>query len=286
MLFLLASILSSASIYVIFRVAKNYSSKLNLLITINYLVAMLMGFIFLLHFNFDAFLQNNAWMPYGAVLGILFIAMFFLLGASSQKAGIAATTLANKLSLVFPVLFSLLYFNEEITFVKYIGLASAVIAVLLTIYKKDVKKTQYVFIALPLLIFFGSGLIDSLIKYIQATQITIEQAAVFSTFVFFTAFVCGTIITTIKTTDFKQVTYSPTLILGTLLGLANFGSLFFFINALNKTNMESSLVFALNNMSIVALSAVLGAFFFKEKLNNFNIAGIFLAIISLYILLR
>lgn len=286
MFYLLASIASSAAIYVIFRVAKNYTGKLNLLITINYLVAALLGFGFLLNLNFSTFLQNNSWMPYGAALGILFILMFFLLGTSSQKAGISVTTLANKLSLVFPVLFSLVYFNEEITLIKYIGLASAFAAVLLTIYKKDVKKTSFAYVALPLLIFFGSGVIDSLIKYIQATQISIEQAAVFSTFVFFVSFICGTFVSVVKRTTIRQLSNPPTIILGILLGLANFGSLFFFINALNKTNLESSLVFALNNMSIVALSAILGAFLFKERLNKFNIAGILLAIISLYILLK
>jgi len=286
MLYLLASILSSASIYVVFRIAKNFTGKLYWLITINYFVATVLGFAFLLKLNLNAFLQNNSWIPSGIALGILFILMFFLLGTSSQKAGISVTTLANKLSLVFPVLFSLVYFNEEITVLKYAGLISAFIAVLLTIYKKDVQKTKFEYIALPLLIFFGSGIIDSLIKYIQATQISISQATVFTTFVFFVAFILGTVITVFKKNTAKELLYPPTLFLGTLLGLVNFGSLFFIINALNKTNLESSLVFALNNMSVVALSAILGAFLFKEKLNKFNLAGIVLAIFSLYILLR
>jgi len=286
MLYLLASILSSASIYVVFRIAKNFTGKLYWLITINYFVATVLGFAFLLKLNLNAFLQNNSWIPSGIALGILFILMFFLLGTSSQKAGISVTTLANKLSLVFPVLFSLVYFNEEITVLKYAGLISAFIAVLLTIYKKDVQKTKFEYIALPLLIFFGSGIIDSLIKYIQATQISISQATVFTTFVFFVAFILGTVITVFKKNTAKELLCPPTLLLGTLLGLVNFGSLFFIINALNKTNLESSLVFALNNMSVVALSAILGAFLFKEKLNKFNLAGIVLAIFSLYILLR
>ncbi len=286
MIYLLASILSSTSIYIIFRIAKNYSCQLSVLITLNYLVASLLGFCFLLRFNFSTFLHNNSWIIYAVALGVLFIAMFFLIGNSSQKAGIAVTTLANKLSLVFPVVFSLCFFNEQVTSLKYLGLLVAITAVLLTLYKKDVKNTRPEFFILPLLLFLGSGIIDSLIKYIQATQITSNQTAAFSSFVFFVAFICGTFISLFRLKKGNKNINSPTLILGFLLGLANFGSLFFFINALNNSQIESSLVFALNNMVIVALSAIVGFYFFKEKLNKINASGIVLAVISLYILLQ
>ena len=213
----------------------------------NYLVAALLGFCFLLHFSFNTFLHNNTWIAYAVALGVLFIAMFFLIGNSSQKAGIAVTTLANKLSLVFPVFFSLYFFNEQITSLKYLGLLVAFTAVSLTLVKKRCEKYRREFFILPLLLFAGSGIIDSLIKYIQATQITPAQTAAFSTFVFFVAFICGQLFH-VQNKKGKKSINSPTLILGILLGLANFGSFFFFIHALNSSQIESSLVFALNNM--------------------------------------
>jgi len=103
--------------------------------------------------------------------------------------------------------------------------------------------------------------------------------------VFFIAFLCGIVITIFKSLNNKSRLHIPTIVLGTLLGLANFGSLFFILQALNNSNLESSLVFALNNMMIVALSAIFGFFIFKERLNRINVAGIVLAILSLYILL-
>lgn len=285
MIYLIASIISSTAIYVIFRWAKNFSCKLNALITINYLVASILGFGFLMKFDTRPFVENNHWLPFGIILGVMYILMFFLIGNSSQKAGITVTTLANKLSLVFPVFFSLFWFDEQITTLKYFGIAGAITAVMLTLYKKDVKRTNFFYFALPLAIFLGSGFIDSFIKYVQALQITVELSTAFSSFVFFTAFLCGIVITTLKSLNKKSELHTPTLLLGTLLGLANFGSLFFILQALNKSNLESSLVFALNNMLIVALSAILGFFIFKERLNRINVAGIVLAILSLYILL-
>ena len=286
MIYLAASIVSSTAIYVIFRWAKNYSCKLNALITINYLTATILGFVFLLRFNIRPFIENNQWLPFGIALGVLYILMFFLIGTSSQKAGITVTTLANKLSLVFPVFFSLFWFDEKITALKYFGLAGAIAAVLLTLYKKDIKKTNLLYFILPVAIFFGSGFIDSFIKYVQAFQISDQQSAAYASFVFFTAFVLGVLTTTINSIGKKNRFHTPTFLLGILLGIANFGSLFFILNALNRSNLESSLVFALNNMLIVSLSAVLGYFIFHERLNRINLAGIVLAVLSLYILLQ
>jgi drug/metabolite transporter (DMT)-like permease len=285
MIYLLASIISSTAIYVIFRWAKNYNCKLNALITMNYLVATILGFGFLMRFDSRPFFENNHWLPFGVILGIMYILMFFLIGTSSQKAGITVTTLANKLSLVFPVFFSLFWFNEQITTLKYFGIASAITAVLLTLYKKDIKKTNRFYFVLPIAIFLGSGFIDSFIKYVQVLQINDQLSAAYSSFVFFTAFIFGVLFTFTKSLNQKPTRHAPTLLLGALLGMANFGSLYFILQALNRSNLESSLVFALNNMLIVALSALLGFFIFKEKLNRLNIAGIVLAILSLYILL-
>ncbi len=271
-------------IYVIFRVAKNYNCKLSTLITYNYLAATLLGITFLKPFQRVNIQDSTNWLPFAVLLGVLFILMFYLIGNSSQKAGITVTTLANKLSLVFPVLFSLLYFNEQISTIKYIGLGTAVVAVVLTVYKKDVKKTNLIYILLPVLIFFGSGIVDSIVKYVQAIKISDNEVALYTIAVFFVAFLCGTLISLLTRKNNLKF-HSATLLLGFLLGAANFGSLYFIIKALNKSNLDSSLVFALNNMSVVALTTILGTLLFKERLNKINFVGIALAIISLYFLL-
>ena len=143
MIYLIISILSSTSIFVIFRWAKNYSSNLTAIITVNYFIAALFGFFLFTNINKSNLNQVLHWLPFAVVVGVLFIIMFYFIGTSSQKAGISITTLAHKLSLVFPVLFSLLYFNEKITTLKFIGLITAIIAVFLTVYKKDLKKTNF-----------------------------------------------------------------------------------------------------------------------------------------------
>jgi drug/metabolite transporter (DMT)-like permease len=285
MIYLLLTIFSSTSIYIIFKHAKNYSCQLTDLITINYLTATLLGFVFFVQFNNGLISQIKSWYIFAILTGFLFIVMFFLIGNSSQKAGITVTTLANKLSLVFPVLFSLIYFEEQITPLKFIGIISGVVAVFLAIYKTDIKKTKLIYLLLPVFIFAGSGITDSVVKYVQAVKIDQTESALFSTIVFFIAFVISLLISVIRKKAVFVSINSPTLILGTLLGVVNFGSLYFLIDALNKSNLKSSLVFAVVNMSIVILSALAGRLLFNEKLSKINTAGIILAIFSIYILL-
>ncbi len=255
------------------------------LITLNYLAASALGLLLFRPFSNGLNLNEPpAWLAYALILGILFIAMFYLIGYSSQKAGITVTTLANKLSLVFPVAFSLFYFNEQISILKVGGIVTALIAIGLTVYKKEINKTNLLFIALPLSIFLGSGLIDSIVKYVQAVKLSETDVSLYTICVFIVAFICGLILKLFKKNRNQPFNYM-TIILGTFLGGVNFGSLFFIIKALNHSGLESSLVFALNNMAIVALTTLLGTLLFKVKLSRINYLGVVLALISLYFLL-
>lgn len=284
MIQLIACIISSTLIFVLFRLAKNYQSRLSALITYNYFAATLLGLFLFKPFSGFVTGSGHSWLPFAVLNGILFIGLFFLIGQSSQKAGITVTTLATKLSVVFPVLFSLLYFKEQIHGWKIFGLVSAFIAIGLTLYKKDLRKTRYIFILLPLIIFVGSGVVDSIVKLVQELKINPAQSALYATTVFLVAFICGVVIFAFSPKP-KIMIHPPTLLLGTLLGIVNFGSLYFLIEALNKSALKSSLVFAINNMAIVTLSVVLGWLLFNEKLNKLNFTGIILALFSIYFLL-
>ena len=76
---------------------------------------------------------------------------------------------------------------------------------------------------------------------------------------------------------------------GILLGLVNFGSIFFLVKTLNyqhplQGSIDSSVVFGINNIGIVTLSVLLGVLLFKERLSRINIAGILICILATFIL--
>ncbi|HOT88626.1 MAG TPA: hypothetical protein PL028_03675, partial [Bacteroidales bacterium] len=72
------------------------------------------------------------------------------------------------------------------------------------------------------------------------------------------------------------------IIAGTILGLLNWGSTLYFLKSLRI--FENMIVFPVFNVSVVALSSLLGYFVFKENLTKTNWVGILLAISSIILI--
>lgn len=286
MIYLLLSILSSSVIFITFKVTERFKTNLIKLITVNYLVAAILGFSFNRHpFSILSALTSD-WLPYAVLIGFSFILMFFLIGYSTRLSGVAVTTIAGKLSMVIPILFSILYFSEKTTVLKISGLVLATIAVLLTSYRPVDKAKNLKLILLPLAIFLGSGITDSIVKYAQSYHVPNSMSLLFPAVVFLTALIIGLIFILIKPKSISKNISIAELIGGSILGIANFGSLYFFILALNNSKLDSSIVFGLNNICIVLFSILIGFVVFKEKFSRVNFAGVLMAVIAILILMN
>jgi len=251
-------------------------------IVVNYLVAAVTGFL-LIPKGF--FTQNETgYIPIAIFIGVLFIIMLYLIGVSTQKAGISITTLSGRLAVVIPILFSIIYFNEKITIYKIVALILAIASLFLILYRKEKENIARSYRFLPVIIFFGAGFIDSSIKYAQAVYLRGNSLPAFTVVLFSISFLIGFAISIMKRNGVKDIFTKWTLILGTGLGIANFGTLYFFVNALNKSRFSSPVAFGINHIGIVMFTVVVAWLFFREKLNLFNKIGVGLAIIALAIL--
>ena len=287
MIFLILCIISSTLIFVIFKLLNRVKVPVLPVIVYNYLVASLLGF--LITGNDLAIISESSreWLPLSVVIGVLFIVMFFVIGKSSQDAGISVTTVASKMSVVTPIVFSILADpTDEINLLKVFGIILALLAVFLTIYRKktlEVKKSAIIY---PVILFFGMGLVDSLVKYSQLKYISDPELALFSAILFAVAFLTGIIYLVMKPGHLKPLLSFRSLFWGSLLGLSNFGSIYFIIRALNYREgltggIDSSVVFGVNNTGIVVLSVLSGYLLFKEKLRPVNYLGIILAVTAI-----
>lgn len=190
------------------------------------------------------------------------------------------------MSMVIPILFSVLYFSEKNTVLKTFGLVFAVLGVFLTSFRPVSKKNGLLLILLPVGIFLGSGITDSVVKYAQTYYIPNSMSLLFSAVVFLAALIAGLLFIWVNPKSVSKTITIAELIGGTILGIANFGSLYFFVMALNNSKLDSSAVFGLNNICIVIFSVIVGAALFKEKLSRVNFAGIILALVSSLILMN
>jgi drug/metabolite transporter (DMT)-like permease len=209
-----------------------------------------------------------------------------MIGYSVRISGVAVTTIAGKMSMVIPVLFSILYFSEKTPPIKIAGLILATVSVFLTVYRPISKKKNLWPVLLPLTIFLGSGVTDSIVKYAQTYFVPNNMSLLFSSMVFLTALAIGLIYILLKRKTITQSITIAELTGGTVLGIANFGSLYYFIMALNNSKLDSSVLFGLNNICIVLFSILVGSFVFKEKLSKLNFAGVIMAITAILILMN
>ncbi len=291
MIYLLLSIISSTSIFVIFKFVDKYKVSTFDVIIINYLIASTLGYLISDYSNVDILpLHKNEWLPFAFIIGILFIIMFVIVGRSSQKVGIAITTVASKMSVITPILFSILYDPaDHLTIKKSMGISIALLAVFLTIYRKRKIDFDPHNLYLPVLLFLGMGIVDSVIKFSQHNYVSDALSPLFTAILFTIAAITGLTTNLIRRNSFKTLLNKGVLFWGILLGISNYGSIYFLIRALNhKTEigipLDGSIVFGINNLGIVGLSVLIGLFFFREKLTRLNWIGILLSFVAIYIL--
>ena len=285
MIYLLLSILASTIIFIIFKLFEKFQINIFQAIVVNYCIAFTTG---ILSYNGTitiSQLPNLDWFYYTLILGALFIIVFNLMGITTQKSGLSVVSVATKMSVVVPVLFGLLYYNESLGGVKLIGIAIALIAVYLTSNKsKQGISVNRKSIVLPILVFIGSGIIDTSIKFLEDTYVANNDVPLFSAIIFLAAAVIGFIFIIIQIIRGSFKFEFKNIIAGICLGVPNYFSIYFLVKTLRSDILESSGIFAINNVSIVALSTFAGIFIFKEKLIRKNWIGIALAILSIVLI--
>jgi drug/metabolite transporter (DMT)-like permease len=175
--------------------------------------------------------------------------------------------------------------SDHLTPVKSIAILSALGGVALTVYKPRNGKIDPAAIYVPLLLFVGMGIVDSLVKFAQHNYVSDSEAAPFSAMLFLNAFVSGLLVSLFLRRSHRNFLRPPVWGWGVLLGAVNFGSIFFLVRALNHLSpggqsMDSSVIFGINNIGIVALSVLAGLLIFKEFLKTLNWVGILLSAVA------
>lgn len=280
MIYLLFSILASTLIFILFKSFDKFKVNTLQAIVFNYLVACIFG---LSSYEKDIKIQEvvqSEWF-YGAIfLAFLFIFTFNIMALTSQRNGLSVASVASKMSVIVPVVFGVYVYNEGVSFQKIAGILIALMAVYLTSIKSNTKFSLKG-LWLPIMLFFGSGIIDTSIKYIETTFVPDNGIPIFTATIFAFALVLGIITLAYKATKSK-FTFSFKNILGGLcLGIVNYYSVYFLLKALQYENTESATIFTVNNVAIVMLSTLIGLALFKEKIILKNWIGIGLAITSI-----
>jgi drug/metabolite transporter (DMT)-like permease len=281
LIYLLLSITASTFIFIIFKLLDRYNINTLQAIVVNYFTACLFGiWSYNQSFTIDEVLESK-WLFGAIALGFLFIAIFNVMALTAQRNGLSVASVASKMSVIIPVIFGIYMYNEGVGAQKIIGIILALVAVYLTSVRAKTASNITKGLWLPIVLFFGSGIIDTSIKYLETTYVSENGIPIFSATIFAFAFVIGSSILLYKSIKTPRKIPAKAILAGSILGLVNYFSIYYLLKALNHESLESSTLFTVNNVSIVMVSTLLGLIVFKETISKINWLGIVLAIVSI-----
>ncbi|HAW51335.1 MAG TPA: hypothetical protein DCX54_03245, partial [Flavobacteriales bacterium] len=283
-IYLLFSILSTSAIFVIFKWLGKLQTNTFLVIVLNYIFAGAIGWIMEGGGFVDKVIQSN-WAAVTVLLGACFVGMFYLMAVTTHRSGTSSTVTANKMSVVIPVAAAFLLYDDDVSILKILGITLALIGIFLVTRSKQTERNQGRNVWLLILIFAGSGMIDTIIKLIEQKYLSGTDVIAFTSVLFLTAFVMGMLIVLLQLKKTRRTFNARMIFLGLLLGIVNFGSIYFLVLALKHGGIQSSVLFPLNNIGIVITATVFSILLFKEQLSSFKIAGIVVSIVSLLVLM-
>lgn len=288
MIYLLGSILFSSYLTLSFKVLQKLRINTFQAIVFNYIACVVTGSFVNGSFPVNKENINAPWAVWALLMGVMFISIFNVIGYTTQKIGVAVASVANKLSMVIPFLFSIYLYNEKATLLKIAGIAMALTAVILTCYPTqkntgEISKKNMLLFILPVILFISSGLLDTLIVFVKNNYF-IHPADNFNNFLitaFLVAGVIGLVVLIQQIQTGKQQFASKAILAGIIIGVPNYFSIWCLGKVITYYKGNSSAIIPVNNMGIVLFSAVAAWILFKEKLSVINIAGIILALAAI-----
>ena len=284
MIYIAISIILFNVLVVFFKLFEKYNiDNLQALIS-NYFISALLSLLLLSeNDNIQSSIESE-WFIHAIILGTLFISIFNIYALGIQKIGIATSSVINKMSFVVPVVFSIIFYENE---VFSLSILFGVLLALLGIYLSSTNNSSFNFdkkyLWIILIIFFGQGIVDIVLND-SKFYIPKDENFLFFLILFISATTAGILILFAK----KQISHIKikNLLWGAIFGIPNFFSIFYFLKALQSDYFidKSYLIFPLTSVGIVVTTTFLGVLIYKEILTKRNLIGITIAVISILII--
>ncbi len=267
---------------IVFKMFEKYKVDNLQALIVNYITAGFCSYLFLeTDFSLNYILESD-WLYHSMIIGALFIIIFNFYAFGIQKAGVAVTTVANRMSLIIPVCAALILYPEENTFTLLKGIAFflALSGIYLSSTKGGKLSFDKKYLWLIILVFVGQGISDSIFNDF-AQKFPNEGNYLFFMVLFFMASISGILILSGRSIKTRSPLQLKSIFWGVIFGIPNFFSLVFLLKALGS--ISSSIVFPIVGMGVVISSSLIGLLLFQEKLTRSNWIGILLSICAIYI---
>lgn len=245
---------------------------------VNYIVAAIAAGIWVIY-NGEFGISNSTWII-GTLCGIAYFISFFFITKAVKANGISITWSVVRLSVLIPVLFSILYWKEQPNIYQIGGIASVCISLPLLSINPNSGSNWKMFSKASLMIvmlFLVAGSIGIASKAFSEFSPP-EQRPMYLLFLFGTTAIISTTVAFIRNSRPKlsDVPY------GTILGVCNLLAGHFMLLALAK--MPGMLVFPIAGSMSIVLATLAGVTIWREKLHKLTILGIVAAIVAVILI--
>ena len=282
MIYLIFAVIFSSGVFVTMRIFKRFELDNHQALMWNYVFASSTGFLMCDQFDTVPELVGEAWFGLSLLTGFWFIFTYLLMTASTQSSGVTITSLSSKLSVVLPTLAGVLLFQETLTGQVSIGIVLALVALVLVVGDGNTsandQRTSWL---LPVLIFFGTGTGDILMK-LNEQRNTADDMSFMIAFIYLIAMVFGVLLVSFDLLRGKTKWQTKSLVGGIALGVINFFSTYCIFHAMRC--FDNVILFPVYNIGVVSLTALIGWLFFKEKLTWKNYLGLAIAILAVVLI--
>ena len=296
-LFLIIATVLTAMFSIVFKIFHRKDIDANQAIFFNYLTAFILGVLFSLNGEAVVNPLKADWLVDVIILGFIFMAGMVMLSASTRRVGVAISTVCSRASMVIPIIVSYLLIEGSAK-PKWLLICLVLVAMTLTIWTDKPEgghKYTLLDILAPVTVFLMFGASNSYLKVLQhrvtvndtaaclSEQVINSEISLVTASVFFVAMIMCIYSFFKKGPDGKR---SPLLLKnvigGIVLGFVNYFCTYTLM--LSMKTIDSSFLFPVHNIGIVAIGAIVGWLAFNEKLRPHQILGIVLAAVSIALL--
>jgi len=296
-IFLIIATVLTAMFSIVFKIFHRKDIDANQAIFFNYLTAFILGVLFSLNGGAVVNPLKADWLVDVIILGFIFMAGMVMLSASTRRVGVAISTVCSRASMVIPIIVSYLLIEGSAK-PKWLLICLVLVAMTLTIWTDKPEgghKYTLLDILAPVTVFLMFGASNAYLKVLQyrvtvndtaaglSEQVINSEISLVTASVFFVAMIMCIYSFFKKGTDGKR---SPLLLKnvigGVALGFVNYFCTYTLM--LSMKTIDSSFLFPVHNIGIVAIGAIVGWLAFNEKLRPHQILGIVLAAVSIALL--
>lgn len=296
-LFLIIATVLTAMFSIVFKIFHRKDIDANQAIFFNYLTAFVLGVLFSLNGEAVVNPLKADWLVDVIILGFIFMAGMVMLSASTRRVGVAISTVCSRASMVIPIIVSYLLIEGSAK-PKWLLICLVLVAMTLTIWTDKPEgghKYTLLDILAPLTVFLMFGASNAYLKVLQhrvtvndtaaglSEQVINSEISLVTASVFFVAMIMCIYSFFKKGEDGKR---SPLLLKnvtgGVVLGFVNYFCTYTLM--LSMKTIDSSFLFPVHNIGIVAIGAIVGWLAFNEKLRPHQVVGIVLAAVSIALL--